>query len=299
MKKLSILIIVLAQFSIFHAQELNCTVKVNRAQVQGTNTSVFTTLERAIGDFMNKTAWTDLQFSPDERINCSVTITIRQYKAEDNHFAGELLCQLTRPVFNSTYTTTVFNRRDTEIGFNYQENEPLEFNETNMDNNLTALLAYYAYLIIGFNLDTFSPLGGTDALHRAESIVNNAQNMPEKGWNAFGDNKNRHAIINDYMESSMEPLRRLMYNYHRKGLDEMANNVDRGRTAITESIEMLKEAHDNKPLSLLPQYFTDWKRNELVNIYRGHGNDKEKTAVHDILLDINASQSMEWNKITK
>ena len=213
--------------------------------------------------------------------------------------AGELQFQLTRPVFNATYNTTVFSRRDTEISFDYVEHEPLEFNETNMDNNLTTLLAYYAYLFIGLDLDTFSPKGGTEVLHMVESIVNNAQSISEPGWKAFSNNKNRHAIINDYMETSMEPFRQMMYKYHREGLDEMSSNVDRGRTAITESIEMLKAAYDNKPLSMLPQTFTDFKRDELVNIYRGHGNQKEKDAVYETLLKINASQNMEWKKIQK
>jgi len=285
--------------STLSAQELNCTVRVNHSQVQGTSNSVFETLEKSVADFMNNHAWTDLQYSKEERINCTLTFTIKQYKADDNHFTGELLFQVTRPVFNSTYNSTIFSRRDTEISFDYVENQPLEYNENMLDDNLTALLAYYAYLFIGIDLDTFSPLGGTEVLHRVERIVNDAQNFSEPGWRAFGDSKNRHAIINDYMETSMEPFRQLMYKYHRQGLDEMASNVDRGRTAITESIEMLKQAYDNRPLSMLPQIFTDFKRDELVNIYRGHGNSKEKNEVYEILLKINATQNNEWKKIQK
>lgn len=281
------------------AQELNCTVRVNHSQVQSTNNGVFDALEKAIADFMNNRAWTDLQYSKQELINCNLTFNIKQYKAEDNRFTGELLFQVNRPVFNSTYNTTIFSRTDTEIGFTYMEGEKLEYNENYLDNNLTAILAYYAYLFIGMDLDTFSPLGGTEALHRVERIVNDAQNFSESGWKAFGNTKNRHAIINDYMETSMEPFRQMMYKYHRQGLDEMSSNVDRGRTAITESIEMLKEAYDNRPLSMLPQIFTDYKRDELVNIYRGHGNSKEKDSVYEILLKINATQNNEWKKIQK
>jgi len=281
------------------AQELNCTVRVNHSQVQSTNNGVFDALEKAITDFMNNRAWTDLQYSKQELINCNLTFNIKQYKAEDNRFTGELLFQVNRPVFNSTYNTTIFSRTDTEIGFTYMEGEKLEYNENYLDNNLTAILAYYAYLFIGMDLDTFSPLGGTEVLHRVERIVNDAQNFSESGWKAFGNTKNRHAIINDYMETSMEPFRQMMYKYHRQGLDEMSSNVDRGRTAITESIEMLKEAYDNRPLSMLPQIFTDYKRDELVNIYRGHGNSKEKDSVYEILLKINATQNNEWKKIQK
>ena len=281
------------------AQELNCTVRVNHSQVQSTNNGVFDALEKAIADFMNNRAWTDLQYSKQELINCNLTFNIKQYKAEDNRFTGELLFQVNRPVFNSTYNTTIFSRTDTEIGFTYMEGEKLEYNENYLDNNLTAILAYYAYLFIGMDLDTFSPLGGTEVLHRVERIVNDAQNFSESGWKAFGNTKNRHAIINDYMETSMEPFRQMMYKYHRQGLDEMSSNVDRGRTAITESIEMLKESYDNRPLSMLPQIFTDYKRDELVNIYRGHGNSKEKDSVYEILLKINATQNNEWKKIQK
>lgn len=299
MKYLMLLILSFVQFLAVSAQELNCAVRINHSQIQGTNTSVFTSLEKAIADFMNNRSWTDLQFTKDERINCSMNITVRRYVADNSAFSCELQYQVTRPVFNSTYNSVIFSRRDTQFDFSYQENQLMEFNENNIDNNLTAMLAYYAYLFIGMNLDTFSPKGGTDVLRRVENIVNSCQTMSEAGWKAFSDSKNRHAVINDYMESAMEPYRQMVYKYHREGLDEMASNVDRGRAAITESVELLKKAHDNKPLSSLPQFFTDFKRDELVNIYRGHGNAKEKDGVADILQAINASQSMEWKKIQR
>lgn len=281
------------------AQELNCKVVVNHSQIQGTNTSVFETLQNAISEFMNNRSWTELQFGKEERIDCTLNITIKQYKEAEGTFTGELLFQTSRPVFNSTYNTTVFSMKDPSFNFTYKEFDQLEFNENSMDNNLTAMLAYYAYLFIGLDLDTMAPLGGTDVLRMVENIVNNAQTMSEVGWKAFNDTKNRHAIINDYMESSMEPYRMMQYKYYREGLDEMANNVDRGRTAITEAINMLKEAHSNKPLSMLPQIFTDFKRDELVSIYNGHGTAKEKEEVYNILSDLNASQNQEWTKIKK
>lgn len=286
-------------FAPARAQELNCKVKIIHSQVQGTNTSVFETLETAISEFMNTRSWTELQFTQNERIDCMMTITIKQHKQDDNSFVGEMLFQLNRPVYNSAYNTVVFSMRDANFNFVYKEYDQLDFNVNTMDNNLTAMLAYYAYLFIGMDLDTFSPLGGTEVLHNVETIVNNAQTMPDTGWKAFDDTRNRHGIINDYMESSMEPFRQLMYKYHREGLDEMAGNADRGRAAITEAIGLLKEAHANRPLSDLPQIFTDYKRDEIVNIYKGHGTEKEKETVFNIVSDLNASQSREWNNIKK
>ena len=280
-------------------QELNCTVKVVHSQVQGTNTEVFEALETAITEFMNNRTWTELQYQKAERVDCNLNITVKKYDEKNDMFSCELLFQVTRPVYNSGYSTTVFSMRDTEFSFSYNRQDALDFNLNNMDSNLTAILAYYAYLFIGLDLDTFSPMGGTDVLHVVESIVNNAQTMSSPGWKAFDDSKNRHAIINDYMDSSMEPFRQLQYKYHRQGLDEMAQNADRGRTAITEALEMLKEAHTNKPISQLPQIFTDFKRDEIVNIYSGHGTEKERQGVYDIVSNINASQNTYWNKIKK
>lgn len=291
--------IVLTLSSVVTAQELNCKVKILHSQVQGTNTSVFETLETALNEFMNNRSWTELQFSEVERIECTFNITIKTYDVEENRFTGELLFQSSRPVFNSAYNTTVFSMKDNDFSFTYKEFDQLDFNENMLDNNLTAMLAYYAYLIIGMDLDTMSPLGGTDILRKAELVVNNAQSMSEPGWKTFDDPKNRHGIINDYLESSMEPFRQLQYKYHREGLDEMSNNVDRGRNAITEAIAMLNEAHKNKPLSMLPQIFTDYKRDEIVNIYSGHGTAKEKEEVYNILSELNASQNRQWQKIKK
>ncbi len=281
------------------AQELNCKVTVIHNQIQATNTSVFETLQTAITDFMNNRAWTDLQFKDEEKIDCTMNITVKQYKQDENSFQCELLFQLNRPVYNSTYNTIVFSKRDNSFNFTYKEYDPLEFNINTMDNQLTAMLAYYAYLFIGLDLDTFSPLGGTDVLNQCMMVVNNAQSMGDGGWKAFDDPRNRHGIINDYLESAMQPFRQLQYKYHRQGLDEMSNNADRGRTAITEAIELLDEAHKSKPLSELPAIFSDYKRDEIVNVYKGHGTEKEKEAVYDILSNINASQSSHWANIKK
>ena len=176
----------------------------------------------------------------------------------------------------------------------------MNFNDENVDQPLTALLAYYAYLIIGLNLDSFAPMGGTDILQRCMYLVNNAQELGYPGWKSFEDSRNRFAIINDYLDESMRPFRQLQYDYYRKGLDEMSNNAERGRTEISEALENdLQTAHENKPLSLLPQIWTDIKRDELVNIYKGKGTQKEKERIYNLLISLNASQSNAWENIKK
>ena len=174
----------------------------------------------------------------------------------------------------------------------------MNYNDQTIDNQLTALFAYYAYLIIGIDLDSFSLYGGTDILQLCMNLTNNAQDLGYSGWKAFETDKNRFAIINDYLDESMKPFRKLQYDYYRNGLDEMSTNAERGRTNITTALEEnLKKAHEDKPLSILPQIWTDYKKDELANVYKGKGTQKEKESAYDILLGINASQSNYWDKI--
>lgn len=286
-------------FFVLKAQELNCVVRINHSQVQSTKKEIFQTLEAAMNEFMNNREWTDLQFQKEEKIDCTMTLTVKKFDEGSGLFSCEMLWQLSRPTYNSAYSTTIFSMRDTQFNFTYHDQDRLEFNINNLDNNLTTLMAYYAYLFIGLDLDTFSPLGGSDVLRMVTGIVDNAQSSSEAGWRAFGDERNRHAIINDYMETTMEPFRQMQYKYYRQGLDEMAQNADRGRAAVSEAIDLLQEAHTNKPLSQLPIIFTDFKRDEIVNIYSGHGTEKERQQVYDIVSTLNPSQNNYWNKIKK
>ena len=280
------------------AQELQVKVNINHSKIEGTDVSVFENLQQTIEQFMNERQWTELQFQKNERIQCSLNLTVNKYNRDDNRFECTALIQANRPVFNSAYTTTLYNNKDDNFHFEFQQFDQLNFMEENIDNQLTALLAYYAYFIIGLNLDSFSPMGGTDVLQRCLLLVNNAQNLGFPGWKSFEDSKNRFAIINDYLDESMSPLRQLQYDYFRKGLDEMANNAERGRTEISEALESdLKTAHENKPLSLLPQIWTDYKRDELTNIYKGKGTQKEKERIYELLMSINAAQNSSWDLI--
>lgn len=279
------------------AQELNARITVNHSQISTTRTSIFEALEKNLTRFMNERQWTGMKYQQNERINCTFSITISQYKEDENLFTAQMQVQSTRPVFNSTYTTTVFSMKDNKFNFNFQEFDQLNFMPEQMDNNLTAMMAYYAYLIIGMDMDTMAPLGGTEMLRQAESIVTGAQNLGFEGWKAYDDNRNRFAIINDYLDGGMEPFRQMQYQYYRNGLDIMADQVDQGRAAITEALTLLQKAHENKALSQLPQIFTDYKRDEIVNIYSKKGTSEEKQKVYDIVFGINASQSNYWDKI--
>lgn len=280
------------------AQELQARVTLNYSQIQGTDASVFEDLKQTLTQFINDRQWTNLQFQKNERIPCNFNITVTKYDNSSNLFTCKATIQANRPVYNSTYTSTIYNNTDNDFNFNYAQFDQLQFNEENVDNQLTALIAYYAYLIIGINLDTFAPMGGEEVLQQCMNLANNSQNLNFPGWKAFDNDRNRFAIINDYLDGGMKAFRQLQYDYYRTGLDEMANNVERGRTNITTAIENdLKKCHEDKPMSMLPQIWTDYKRDELANIYKGKGTQKEKESVYNILFSINASQNSAWEKI--
>ena len=281
-----------------HAQELDARISINHSQVQGTDASVFDDLEQNLTRFVNERQWTSMQVYKNERIQCSFNITVTKYDKASNVFTCKAVVQANRPVYNASYTTTLYSNTDNDFNFEYAQFDQIQFNEEQVDNQLTALMAYYAYLIIGLDLDSFAPMGGEDVLQRCMNLTNNAQNLNYPGWKAFDSSRNRFAIINDYLDGAMKPFRQLQYDYYRNGLDVMATNADRGRAAITTALEEdLKKAHADRPLSLLPQIWTDYKRDELANIYRGKGTQKEKQSVYDILFGINASQNTAWEKI--
>ena len=282
------------------AQELQVKININTQQVERTDKAIFENLKQTLEQWMNERQWTELQFQKHERIVCSFNLTVTKYDASSNLFECSAMIQANRPVFNSSYTTTLYNNKDGDFNFQYAQFEQLNYNDETVDNQLTALMAYYAYLIIGLDLDSFSPFGGTDILQRCMQLVNNAQDLGFSGWKSFEDRRNRFAIINDYLDEQMKPFRQFQYDYYRTGLDEMSNNVERGRTNISDAIEKgLKVAHEQKPLSLLPQIWTDFKRDEIANIYEGKGTQKEKQTVYDILSNINAAQNNAWEKIRK
>ena len=279
-----------------HAQELTPTLTINTSKIQGTDKDVFKSLESTLKDFLSHQIWTDYHFAENERIQCNFNLTVNKYDAQSGKMTCELTVQSSRPVFGSTYNTTVFNFRDADVEFTYTEQDRIEYTPgTTPNNNLTAIMAYYCLLIIGLDFDTMSLNGGTDILRQVENIAASSQSLGG-GWRSFDSNANRYSIINDYMNGSMSAFRKLQYNYHRLGLDDMSANADRGRATITESLNLLMQAKQAKSTSSLPILFTEIKKNELISIY-SEGINKEKQQVKDLLGNVNPSLSNDWNSI--
>lgn len=276
------------------SQELNCTVEINSSQIEGTDKSVFTTLQEAITEYFNTRKWTNTQISANEKIDCRFYMTISE--KDGDKFTGDIQVQLSRPVYNSSYTTTLLNFKDTKVEFTYQENEALIFNENSMESNLTAILNFYAYLFLALDFDSFSLNGGQAYYDKASTIVQMAQSSGEVGWKAFEDNKNRSAVLSAYTDGNTNSIRTLIYNYHRKGLDEMATSPDKGRAEITKSLESIKKIYDVAPMSVALSMFKDSKLDELVNIYSKAGTT-EKDQVYELLKPIYPTETERLNKI--
>ena len=264
--------------------ELNARITINSDKVQGSDKQVFTTLQEALIEFVNNRRWTDATFGINERIDCSFTIIINEQT--DNSFTGEIQVQASRPVYNSSYTTNLFNFRDTELNFEYTQFEPLEYTENTLSSNLTATIVYYIYIILGLDFDSFSPLGGRVYFDQAQQIVNLAQSQGSwNGWRAFEKDDNRHGLITALTDNTSETFRNFWYTYHRKGLDEMAGNPDRGRTTIIEALPALQEVKSVRPTSVLLRLFSDSKLDELVLIY-SKATTQEKQAGYKMLFEL-------------
>lgn len=267
-------------FGVGQAQELKCTVEVNSSKIEGSSKSVFETLKQSLTDYMNETKFTNLTFSPVEKIECRLYLTVGEY--ENDRIKGDLQVQLSRPVYNSTYTTTLLNFKDTRVEFDYREGDPLVFNESQSENNLTAILDYYAYLFLALDSDSFSPMGGQPFFDKMASIVQQAQSSGEIGWKAFEDNKNRSGVLSTYTDSNTSGIRQMNYDYYRKGLDEMVTSPDKGRSVITNSLKEIQTVYKNAPMSVALSIFRDAKLDEIVNIY-SKAPQSEREEVYELL----------------
>lgn len=280
MKKFLLLIVSALLSAACFSQELNCTVVLNHDQIQGTNQTVFNTLRDAITSFMNDRRWTDYAYKSEERIECSMSILVNSYS--NGSFSCQLQVQSTRPVFGSSYKSPLFAHLDDSFAFTYNEGDVLQFTEGSFGNNLTEVLAYYAYLIIALDCDSFSPFGGTPFYQKAEQIVNGAQSTNEAGWRAFEDHRNRYALINNYLGDAFRPFRQYVYDYHRRGLDQMNVSPDKGRAEIVSGIGTLRDVYKARPSAIAISEFASAKIDELVNIC-SKGSAEERKTVYDVM----------------
>ncbi len=279
------------------AQELNCRVEVNTSQLEGTNKQIFQTLQSALNDYVNTTKWSPAQISANERIECTLFFNIVEYDEGAGTMKGTLQVQSIRPVYNSSYTTTLINFRD-NVEFSYTENEPLVFNETNMESQLTQIVNFYVYLILAMDFDSFSLKGGDPFFERLETIVHQGQSSGESGWKAFEDNKNRAAVLGAFTDPSTRKLRELTYQYHLQGLDQMSVSPDKGRKTIDSSLDILTEIQRVSPMSVGLSLFRDAKLDELVNIY-SKATPEEHQHAYDVLSPIYPTDTDRIEKIKK
>jgi hypothetical protein len=281
------------------SQELNCNVQISAQKIQGSNREVFENMQRDIYEFMNNTVWTNHVFTYSERIECNILINLTDQLSADE-FTGTIQVQLKRPVFNTTYNSTVLNFIDNSFRFRYVEFQPLEFDPTTYRSNLISVLAYYTYMILGFDNDTFSPEGGTEYFQMAEKIVTNAQNAPEAGWKPYDGsrNRNRYWLVKNALDKEYEGVRQFLYEYYINGLDKMESKISEARNSIVESLRLVQDVYRRKPdpFMYIIQVLMEAKTDEIVNIFT-ESFPEEKSRVVQILTEIDPSNKTKYAKI--
>jgi hypothetical protein len=293
----SMIIILLLAFNFnANAQEINCRIQINTSQIQGTNKTVYETMQKALVEFINSRNWTNNVYSPEERIECSFLLTIKKQISADD-FEGELQITSNRPVYNSGYSSPMLNIKDNKIHFRYAEGETLDFDPSS-HNELTSLFAYYIYIILGFDYDSFSLMGGTPYFEIAEKIVSTAQSSPYSGWKSYENRKNRYWLVENALNSVYSPIREYIYIYHRKGLDAMAKDVNTGRSEIATGLNKLLKVHREKPNSYLMQMFFAAKSSELIKIL-SKSPQSEGMRAYNILKEVDPANATKYQKIIK
>jgi len=277
------------------AQEFMCQVSVNAAQVEGTEKKVFQTLQTAIYEFVNNRKWTSYVYRPEERIECSMLITITERVSSDQ-FKGRINVVLQRPVYKTSYNTNLLNLVDKDFDFKYVELEPLEYNDDVYTSNLTSMVAYYLYMMLGIDADSFTKLGGTPYYEKARGVVNAAQNSPERGWKSFESQKNRYWLVENLMNNTYSAYREGLYSYHRLGLDLMSENMDLGRSGINDCLENIQKVNREKTGLYITQVFIDAKNEELINIY-SQAAPMDKTKAVNILKEIDPANGSKYQQI--
>ena len=299
MKRLCFVSILLLTALFVSAQELRCKVTINSDKIEGSNKSVYETLRQTLEEYINTTRWTNLTFAEKERIDCSMMIIVNS--VDNNVYHCEMQIQSRRPVYNTAYYSSMVNMRDVQFNFLYQEFDRLEYTPGVFTTNIAELVAYYCYLLIGYDMDSYSRLGGTPYFQECEGIVSTAQSASiddaeVKGWKAFDSNRNRYALINNLMDEAFRDFRNYCYEYHRLGLDEMSQNVANGRARIAEGITILRETNKARPATYAVNVFLDAKSDELINIF-SQGTSSEKDLVYETLNAVDPTRQAQYEKI--
>lgn len=297
--KYIILLLLVLQPLIINGQELNCNVQISAQRIQGSNRQVFETMQRDIYEFMNNTVWTNHVYSYAERIDCNILINLNEQLSADE-FKGTIQIQLRRPVFNTTYNSTMLNFIDNNFQFRYVEFQPLEFDPNTHRSNLVSVLAYYSYIILGFDYDSFSLLGGTEFFQIAEKIVTNAQNAPEPGWKPYDGsrNRNRYWLVKNILDKQYEEVRQFLYEYNINGMDKMESKVAESRISMVESLKLLQTVYRRKPDPYMYYLIIvlEARSDELINIYSA-AFPEEKSRVIQILTEIDPANKSKYEKI--
>ena len=278
-----------------YSQDLNARVQILSPQVQSTNKRPLEVLETAITDFLNNRKWSEAQLQSAERIDCNFVITIREWDGSSN-FKAEAQIISSRPVFGSTYNSTILSLNDKSFDFNYSEGQPLDFADQNYINNLSSLLAFYAYVIVGLDADTFSKLGGTGYFSKAQNVLNNAQNAAYTGWKAFEGLRNRYWMVENLNNKSYLPLREILYAYHREGLDLMSDNLNKGRKNIAEALPALGTLDKQKQGAMFNQVFFSAKADEIISIF-SKSDPLERTKIYNIMVDADPANATKYEEL--
>jgi hypothetical protein len=280
-------------------QELNCNIQISAQRIQGSNRQVFESMQRDLYEFMNNMVWTNHVFSYAERVDCNILINLNDQLSADE-FRGTIQIQLSRPVYSTTYKSTMLNFIDNNFQFRYVEFQPLEFDPTTYRSSLVSVLAYYTYMILGFDYDSYSPLGGTEFFQMAEKIVTSAQNAPEPGWKPYDGsrNRNRYWLVKNTLDKEYEGVRMFIYDYNMNGLDKMESRVAEARTSMVESLKLMQEVYRKKPdpFMYLVQVVMEAKSDELINIF-SEAFPEERSRVVQILTEIDPANKNKYEKI--
>ncbi len=296
-KKIAILLLLILVAVKGFSQDLYCTIQIQTPKIQGVDPTIFESLKQSIYDFMNNRKWSGYNFKTEERIECTMVLTIDQAISSDE-FKGTLNIVQQRPVFNTDYQTPLLNMVDKDIHIRYTPNQNMEYADNTFSSNLTSIFAFYAYTMLGMDFDSFEEQGGTPYFQKAKDVVTAAQNSNEKGWGSFDGTKNRYSLIENLLNSSFNDLRTFNYRYHRLGLDVMSKDVMKGRAEINKSLKLLKNIYNKRPGLYLLQIIIEAKRDEMINIFK-EGDPAEKSNFLEIMKDIDPANGSKYNRVMR